>query len=103
MTIEKGKKFGPFVRCERERQGILLREMAMRIGVSASYLSMVERNQFQPLAEDKIHKVAKILDVDVDELLALAGKVSSDLLDIIREHPKEMAARLRSTKHAPGT
>ncbi len=99
MTIEKGIEFGPFVRREREGQGLGLREMARRIGVSSSGLSMAERNLLSPPAEDKLHKLAKILDVDADELLALAGKVSSDLLGIILERPKELAALLRATKH----
>ena len=32
------------------------------------------------------------------ELLALAGKVSTDLSEIIRENPRELAALLRTTK-----
>ncbi len=103
MASEKRMKFGPFVRREREARWIGLRELSRLTGISPSYLSNFERNIFPPPAEDKIHKIAEVLNLDADELLAMAGRVSSDLLDIIREHPKEMAALLRSTKHAPGT
>jgi hypothetical protein len=34
----------------------------------------------------------------VDELLARAGRVASDLSDIIKRHPVELAALLRTTK-----
>ena len=72
--------------------------MAKMIGVSPTYLSKVERDEFSPPAEDKVRKIAEIIKIDVDELLALAGKVSSDLSEIIREHPRELAALLRTTR-----
>ena len=95
MTTET---FGSRVRCERERQKIGLRQAAKEIGVSPTYLSMVERGEFNPPAEDKIRAIGKLLALDEDELLALAGKVSSDLTAIIRDNPKEMASFLRSMK-----
>jgi transcriptional regulator with XRE-family HTH domain len=90
--------FGATVRRERERQKIGLRQAAKAISVSPTYLSMVERDEFQPPAEDKVRAIAKLLGLDEDELLALAGKVSSDLTEIIRKHPREMASFLRSMK-----
>ncbi len=68
------------------------------IGVSPTYLSKVERDEFPPPAEDKVKAIAGILGQDADELLALAGRVSSDLSDIIRQRPHEMAMLLRTTK-----
>ena len=70
----------------------------LKIGMSPTYLSKVERDEFPPPAEDKARKIAEVFGIDVDELLALAGKVSSDLSEIIRERPRELAARLRATK-----
>ena len=35
---------------------------------------------------------------NVDELLARAGRVASDLSDIIKQQPRELAALLRTTK-----
>lgn len=98
MTISGRESFGALVRREREAKEIGLREMAKKIGVSPTYLSKVERDEFSPPAEDKVKKVAEILDLDSDELLALAGRVSSDLSDIIKQQPREMAALLRTTK-----
>ncbi len=98
MTSGRNVKFGAYIRGEREDREIGLREMAKKIGVSPTYMSKVERDEFPPPAEDKVRKIAEIFDIDVDELLALAGKVSSDLSDIIREHPRELAALLRTTK-----
>ena len=91
------EKFGAFIR--REREGldpkVGLRAMAKKILVSPTYLSKIERDEFPPPAEDKVIAIAEILDLDVDVLLARAGKVSSDLTQIIREHPREMASVLR--------
>ncbi len=98
MVSGKGK-FGAFIRRKREALDpkVGLREMAKKIGVSPTYLSKVERDEFPPPAEDKVIAIAKSLDLDVDVLLARAGKVSSDLTQIIREHPREMASVLRGT------
>ena len=93
-----GAKFGAFIRRQREAKEIGLREMAKKIGVSPTYLSKVERDEFSPPAEDKVRKIAVILDLDTDELLALAGRVASDLTEIIRRQPRETASFLRSTE-----
>jgi transcriptional regulator with XRE-family HTH domain len=92
------EKFGELVRRKRIEKEIGLREMAGMIGVSPTYLSKVERDEFPPPAEDKVRKIAEIIGCDVDELLARAGRVSSDLSDIIKQHPRELAALLRTTK-----
>ena len=93
-----GEKFGAFVRRHRQAKEIGLREMAKMIGVSPTYLSKVERDEFPPPAEDKVKAIAKIIDCDTDELMARADRVSSDLSDIIKRHPVELSALLRTTK-----
>ena len=90
--------FGPRIRKRREELKIGLRQAAKEIRVSPTYLSMVERDEFHPPAEAKVQAIAKLLALDEDELLALAGKVSSDLTAIIRDNSKEMASFLRSMK-----
>ena len=92
------EKFGEFVRRERKAKEIGLREMAKMIGVSPTYLSKIERDEFPPPAEDKVRKIAKIIGCDADELLARADRVSSDLSDIIKRRPVQVAALLRTTK-----
>jgi transcriptional regulator with XRE-family HTH domain len=91
-------KFGAFMRARREEKEIGLREIAKMIGVSPTYISKVERDEFPPPAEDKVRLIAGVIGCDVDELLARAGKVASDLSDIIKRNPVEVAALLRTTK-----
>jgi len=98
MMMAGRKSFGALVRREREAKEIGLREMAKKIGVSPTYLSKIERGDFDPPAEDKVRKIAEIIGRDADELLALAGKVASDLTEIIRQRPREMADFLRAAK-----
>ena len=68
--VHRDEKFGAFVRREREAREIGLREMAKMIGVSPTYLSKVERDEFPPPAEDKVRAIAKIIGGDTDDLLA---------------------------------
>jgi transcriptional regulator with XRE-family HTH domain len=96
--MNEREKFGAFIRREREGKEIGLREMAKMIGVSPTYLSKVERDEFPPPAEDKVRKIAEIIGCDTDDLLARAGRVSSDISDIIKRHPVELSALLRTTK-----
>lgn len=98
MKKEK-KGFGVFVRCKRQEQEIGLREMAKKIGVSPTYLSKVERDEFGPPTEKRIRAIAEIIGCDADKLLAMAGRVSSDIADIIKKRPTETSVLLRSTKN----
>jgi transcriptional regulator with XRE-family HTH domain len=98
LADERGK-FGAFIRREREAKEIGLREMAKKIGVSPTYLSKIERDEFPPPAEDKVKAIAGILGRDADDLLARAGRVSSDISDIIKRRPVELTALLRTTKN----
>jgi transcriptional regulator with XRE-family HTH domain len=97
MVTSAKEMFGAFIRREREGKEIGLREMAKKVGVSPTYMSKVERDEFPPPAEDKVRAIAEILGCDVDDLLARAGRVSSDITDIIKRHPIELAGLLRTT------
>jgi transcriptional regulator with XRE-family HTH domain len=95
------KSFGAYVRQWREAQGYSLRAFAREIGVSGNFLSEMERGRFAPPSEGKIALIAEKLGKNKDELLALAGKVSSDVIEIILQRPKELTTLLRRFKHAP--
>jgi len=59
---------GQNVRRERERAGLSVREMARRLGVSASFLSQFELGQSQA-AVSTLFAIATELNVTLDELL----------------------------------
>ena len=75
-----------------------LRKVAGRVGIEPSYLSKIERGEQPPTGEQTIRRIAEELGEDPDALLALAGKVSSDLLEIIRERPTAVAELLRALR-----
>jgi hypothetical protein len=54
-----------------------------------------------PPSEDKIKKLAEVLGDNPDVLLALAGKVSSDLKEVILKRPELVADLIRQVKNAP--
>ncbi len=96
------EQFGAFIRRKREEKELGLREMAKKVGVSPTYLSKCERDEFPPPAEDRVRKIAGIIGCDVDDLLARAGRVSMDISDIIKRHPVELTALLRTVKGMSG-
>ena len=91
--------FGQTIRQKRTKKKLGLREFARKIEVSPAYLSKVERDEFNPPSGEKIAVMAQYLEINPDELLALAGKISSDLPEIIRQKPRQMATFLRTVSH----
>lgn len=75
-----------------------LRKFAQSIGVSATFLSRMETGDFDPPAPERIKKMAELLDVNPDELLALADKTDPDLQEIIKVLPEAMADFLRTAR-----
>jgi len=69
--------------------------------VEPAYLSKIERGDVAPPSEATIRRLARDLDLDVDVLLAMAGKVSSDLREIIMRRPRLFAELIRQLKDAP--
>lgn len=98
--------FGSYVRQRREAlrkedKSFSVRQVAGRVGVEPAYLSKVERAEVAPPSEATVRRLATELGEDPDMLLALAGKVSSDLQTIIRERPRLFAELIRQLKNAP--
>jgi transcriptional regulator with XRE-family HTH domain len=63
---------GARLRAERLRKGISLREMARRVGVSASALSQIETGKAQP-SVSKLFDIVNLLETSLDGLLAGAS------------------------------
>jgi len=95
-------KLGATVRRLREEKKITLRAFAGQVGLSPTYISFLERNELKtPPRGEVIRSIARVLEHDEDELLALAGRIAEDLSDAIVKHPREMAAFLRAAKDLP--
>ncbi|WP_295407076.1 helix-turn-helix domain-containing protein [uncultured Thiocystis sp.] len=98
--------FSSYLRTTREAlrkqdKGYSLRQVAQRVGIEPAYLSKVERGEVAPPSEATIRKLALELHEDADVLLAMAGKVSSELQAIIRARPRLFAEVLRQLRELP--
>ncbi len=98
--------FGSYIRNKRvemqaDDSSYSLRQLATRVGLEPSYLSKLERGEQSSLSEEKIIALASELREDPDLLLALNGKVSSDVQAIIRKRPQLFAQLIRELKNTP--
>jgi transcriptional regulator with XRE-family HTH domain len=98
------QNFGEFVQEKREEKQITLRKFAEVIGFSAPFWSDVEKDRRNPPEIDKLHLIARILNLTESEnamMLDLAGKkrnsVAPDLPDYIMERDY-VAAALRTAR-----
>ncbi|GAA1545846.1 helix-turn-helix domain-containing protein [Nocardioides humi] len=63
---------GPNVRAAREAQGMSLRELARRIGVSPSFISQLERNKANA-SVGTLYALVDVLGLSIDQLMAEQG------------------------------
>lgn len=78
-----------------------LRKVAARCGITPAYLSRIERADVPPPAEETLRRLAIEVGEEPDVVLALAGKVSSDLRDVIRRRPQLFAMLIRQLRDVP--
>jgi HTH-type transcriptional regulator, competence development regulator len=99
-------RFGDQIRGLREKRAgrdssFSLRQVATRCGVTPAYLSRVERDEVPPPGEETLVKLADELGENRDVMLALAGKISSDLRAVILARPQIFAELIRALKSTP--
>ncbi|SRR5581483_4313687 len=72
-------RLGEALREKRRAAGISQRELAEKIGVDFSYISKLENGRLPPPAADTIVEICRVLDIKPEELLALTGKIPSEV------------------------
>lgn len=85
--------FGEFLAAKREERDLTLREMARQMGVSAPFLSDVEKNRSAPLTKDRLDKVAEILHFDTDEKTAMYDLVGRQRNTVAPDLPEYIIGR----------
>jgi len=98
--------FGQYIRTRRQEllktsNQYTVRKLAARLAIQPSYLSKVERGEVAPPSEATIIRLAEALGEDPDLILALAGKISSDLRAVILKRPRLFGELIRQLKDAP--
>lgn len=91
--------FGDFISRKRIEKKITIRKMADMLGVSAPFLTDVEKDRRNPFDIEKLNQLAHILELtkeEKDEMLNLAGKkrkaVAPDLQEYIMQRDYVSAA-----------
>jgi transcriptional regulator with XRE-family HTH domain len=88
--------FGKLLREKRTGKGFSLRKFAKLVGVSAVYISRVERGNITPPTADRAKRMAELLGENPDEWIVLVGRVPQDLPGIIQKEPVAMLELLRA-------
>jgi transcriptional regulator with XRE-family HTH domain len=72
--------FGDYIRAERDRSSMGLREASRALGISPSYLSRLEAGEFPPPSGLVLRKIAQIYGLDIKLLLDKAGKRQHEMM-----------------------
>lgn len=80
--ISRMKTTGEIIRKEREKKGMLLRQLASQLDIDASILSKIERGE-RKATKEQIIKLAEILCLNKNELLIqyLSEKIAYEIAD----------------------
>ncbi len=71
--------FGTALREMRRAAKINQRELAEQIGLDFSYISKIENGKLPPPSADTVVAICQVLNIEPSELLALTGKIPSDV------------------------
>jgi len=73
---------GQIIRTNREKQGLLLRQLAAQLDMDTAILSKIERSE-RKATREQIMKIGKIFKLDKDELLVqyLSEKIAYEIAD----------------------
>jgi transcriptional regulator with XRE-family HTH domain len=73
---------GERIRKERKAAGLSQRDLAQRVGVSFPHISKVEADK-EPASPELLTRIAQEVGIEPDELLLLAGRVPSELSEVV--------------------
>jgi len=86
---------GKTIRAIRQEQGLSQKEVAEAAGIGQSYLSMIESGQRRNPGTRIVARLARVLDVSIDELAARAGYLpSAELGDALSQRAMRLFRRL---------
>ena len=88
-------KLGNRIKELRESQGLLQRQLSAQLEIDTPMFSKIERGERRAKRE-QVLKIAEILKVNVDELLALW--LTDQVLDVITDEEQALQALMMATK-----
>lgn len=88
--MSMNQSFGQALRDLRRAKGVTQRGLAEKVGVDFSYISKIENDRLRPPAADTIVKICEALEAQPDALLALTGKIPSEVKETLGSSPAAM-------------
>jgi HTH-type transcriptional regulator, competence development regulator len=86
-SVEHWQAFGVLLKSLRQSRSWGLRPFARAVGIAPSYQAFIESGHVPPPSEEKILRMAEVLDVPAQRLLIPAGRLPSDVLRALWQHP----------------
>ena len=80
----ENQEFGRKLRELRVKAHLTQRQLADKVQVDFTYLSKIENGAVPPPREKVMLRLAEVLNTDVDELIALAGRIPADITQILK-------------------
>ena len=80
-------RLGLELRRLRQGLGLRQRDLASHISVTPAFVSQLENGLAPPPCEAKLRLLANLLQVDPDVFIALAGRIPSDVTDLLQAKP----------------
>ncbi|HEU4533981.1 MAG TPA: short-chain fatty acyl-CoA regulator family protein [Polyangiaceae bacterium] len=78
-------RFGSKIRALRRREGVSQAELAERLGISASYLNLIENNR-RPLPAEVLLRLGQLFGIDLQAFAADGdARLQSDLLEVFAD------------------
>ena len=96
--LDKIKKLGLLINKERKDKGLSLRDFAKMVGLSHVAISHIEKGKVEA-KKDTLLNIARVLEYDVDAMLAKASKLDDDIEDLIFEKSNQVPQFLRTAKN----
>lgn len=78
--MRKSTTFGDYIRQMRDKANLGLREAARELGISASYLSRIEANDYPAPSGEKLRRMAQFYDADIHEMMRLAQNRAHEVM-----------------------
>jgi len=100
MNVErkkKLKKLGVLISQERKNKDFSLRDFAKLVGVSHVAISHIEKGKVEA-KKNTLLNIARVLEYDIDTMLAKASRLDDDIEDLIYEKSDTVPLFLRTAK-----
>ena len=91
------ESIGQRIKRERLNLSMTQRVLAKLAGVGAPHISKIEAGRESP-SDELLRNIAEVFDCDYDELLLVARRVPSDLVETLASNPRQSLEFLRKLK-----